>query len=78
MKTKLTVSIDKHLIPAAKEAFKKKNISLSSFIEDKLRDVVSSEGGSFADRWCGAFELRSKINDTDIARYSYLKRRYKL
>ncbi len=43
MDTKLTLSLDKHIIEQAKKYAKKKNISLSKLIESYLNKVSSRE-----------------------------------
>jgi len=78
MKTKLTISIDEELLPKAKKALKKEKTSISAFVEEKLREIVSNSRPSFVDSFSGTLELRELKDEEDIARYSYLKRKYKL
>ena len=56
MKTKLTITVDRELVPKAKRYARSKGVSLSSLIEMELRDLVSGEAPSFASRWRGEFE----------------------
>ena len=43
MKTKLTITVDRDLVPIAKRYAKSHNTSLSQLIEDNLRAVVTQE-----------------------------------
>ena len=56
MKTKLTITVDADLIPRAKRWAQARGVSLSSVIEDALRDLTAEEATSFVERWRGAFE----------------------
>ena len=55
MKTKLTVTIDRELLPRAKEFARRKGVSLSSLVEDSLRHVSEQPAPTFAARWRGMF-----------------------
>ena len=55
-KTKLTVTIDRNVLPRAKKYARAKGISLSSLIESSLRSVGRAEEPSFSARWRGAFK----------------------
>ena len=63
MKAKLTVTIDAELIPKAKRYARARGVSLSSVIEDALRELAVGEEASFADRWRGRFEPASREDD---------------
>ncbi|MBK5259799.1 MAG: hypothetical protein JJE51_09415 [Thermoanaerobaculia bacterium] len=57
MKTKLTITIDKELLPRAKAYARESGISLSEVIETALRELSSETQNSFSSRWRGALEL---------------------
>ena len=64
MKAKLTVTIDAELVPKAKRYARARGVSLSSVIEDALRELAAGEEASFADRWRGRFEPDSREGPT--------------
>jgi hypothetical protein len=73
MKTKLTVTIDRDILPAAKRYARSRGASLSSVIEAALREMVDTDRPRFADRWRGAFSLSQEDDDRTralIAKYS--------
>ena len=73
MKTKLTVTIDRDLLPKAKRYARSRGVSLSEVIETSLRQL--SAGGrpeSFASRWRGKFVPADRVNE----RYSALAKKY--
>ncbi len=72
MKTKLTVTIDKDLLPRAKRHARSRGVSLSQLIEDALRVASAEEGSSFASRWRGKFRPAARPS----ARYRALARKY--
>ena len=73
MKTKLTVTIDRDLVPKAKRYARERGVSLSELIEAGLREVAdAAETPSFAARWRGAFTTA----DHDDARYRALAQKY--
>lgn len=73
MKTKLTVTIDRDLLPRAKRYARDRGVSLSELIEAQLRSVSdSADRPSFATRWRGAF----KPAEHDDPRYEALARKY--
>ena len=59
MKTKLTVTIDRDLIPRAKERARVEGISLSRLIERALAALAMPERESFSQRWRGRFPLEA-------------------
>ena len=73
MKTKLTVTVDRDLLPRAKRFAKEQGVSLSSLIEEALRDLTDSGRPSFVDRWRGTFVLA----DRDDERYRSLLDKYR-
>jgi post-segregation antitoxin (ccd killing protein) len=73
MKTKLTVTIDRELLPRAKRYAREKGVSLSSLIEDALRNLGEAGGTPFAERWRGRFVPA----DRDDERYRALADKYR-
>jgi Family of unknown function (DUF6364) len=71
MKAKLTVTLDEELIPKAKRYARSRGISLSQLIETSLR-VVTSDQGTFSQRWRGRFEPAGR----DDERYKALSAKY--
>jgi hypothetical protein len=72
VKTKLTVTIDQDLLPRAKQFAQQKGVSLSSLIEDSLRQMSEQPDSSFAARWRGRFRPARR----DEERYRQLARKY--
>ncbi len=72
MKAKLTVSIDADLLPSAKEAARRRGISLSSYIEGALRTLNSDRKQSFVEKWRGSF----RPGERDEERYRRLAKKY--
>lgn len=72
MKTKLTITVDADILPRAKRYARSRGVSLSSLINESLREMASGEATSFVDRWRGAFEPAQK-GDT---RYEALAHKY--
>lgn len=72
MKTKLTITIDRDLVPAAKRLARERGVSLSSIIEGALRDMTRPDEPTFTERWRGAFEW----NDRDDPRTRALREKY--
>ena len=71
-KSKLTVTIDRDLIPRAKRYARARGVSLSSLIEDALREMSSEARAPFSHRWRGAFVPA----DRDDERYRRLAKKY--
>lgn len=71
MKAKLTVTLDEELIPKAKRYARSRGISLSQLIETSLRGVTSDQG-TFSQRWRGKFEPAGR----DDERYKALSAKY--
>jgi predicted transcriptional regulator len=63
MKTKLTVTIDEDLVPRAKRFARNNGVSLSSLIEDALRQMTGPEEAPFSARWRGRLELADRDDD---------------
>ena len=72
MKTKLTVTIDRDLLPEAKRYARSRGLSLSAVIEDALRSLATPQQQSFSERWQGKFKLAER----DDERYKYLVKKY--
>ena len=62
-KTKLTITVDRTLVPRAKRYARDRGVSLSSLIENALREMAGDEPPSFVDRWRGRFEPARKDDD---------------
>jgi post-segregation antitoxin (ccd killing protein) len=72
MKTKLTVTIDEEVLPAAKRYARSHGVSLSRLIETALKEMSSAGGASFSERWRGKFRASGKTD----ARYKALAGKY--
>ena len=73
MKQKLTITVDADLLPLAKRYARSRGVSLSSLIEQSLREVAGEYAPSFASRWRGKFRAADRGDDP---RYSALARKY--
>lgn len=72
MKKKLTITVDAELIPRAKRHARSRGVSLSSLIEQSLRDMTAKNTPSFASRWRGRFQAAQR----DGLRYDKLAKKY--
>ena len=72
MKQKLTITMDAELIPIAKRFAKSRGVSLSSLIEQSLREVAHEQGSTFSSRWRGKFHAAKR----EDARYNALAKKY--
>ena len=72
MKQKLTITVDAELVPVAKRYARSRGVSLSSIIEQSLREVAGEQAPSFAARWRGKFRPAERDN----ARYHALAKKY--
>ena len=72
MKRKLTITVDEELIPVAKRYARSRGVSLSSLIEDSLREATADRSQSFPARWRGKF----RPADRDNPRYDALAEKY--
>ena len=72
MKKKLTITVDAELIPRAKRYARSRRVSLSSLIEQSLRDMAGEDTPSFSSRWRGRFQAANR----DDLRYDKLARKY--
>jgi post-segregation antitoxin (ccd killing protein) len=58
VKTKLTVSVDRDLVPRAKRSARRRGVSLSAVIEQALTRLAEEDRPSFAETWKGRFAAR--------------------
>ena len=72
MKKKLTITVDAELIPRAKRFARSRRVSLSSLIEQSLREMAGEDTPSFSSRWRGRFQAAQR----DDLRYGKLARKY--
>ena len=72
-KQKLTITVDADLLPLAKRYARYRGVSLSSLIEQFLREVAGEDAPSFSSRWRGRFRAAQREDDP---RYDALSRRY--
>ena len=73
MKQKLTITVDAELLPIAKRYARSRGVSLSSLIEQSLREVAEEDAMSFASRWKGKFRAAGRDDDP---RYDALAKKY--
>lgn len=73
MKQKLTITVDAELLPVAKRYARSRGVSLSSLIEQSLREIAGETQPSFALRWRGKFQPAERENDP---RYDALAQKY--
>ncbi len=72
MKKKLTITVDAELLPIAKRYARSRGVSLSSLIEQSLREVSGGDTATFSSRWQG----RLRAADRDDPRYGALAEKY--
>ena len=75
MKKKLTITVDADVLPLAKRYAKSKGVSLSSLVEQALREMTNEQELTFVDKWRGRMKPMSD-EEIDSARYEYLSRKY--
>ena len=73
MKQKLTITVDAELLPIAKRYARSRGVSLSSVIEQSLREMAGESTPSFASRWRGKFQAAERDGDP---RYNALARKH--
>ena len=73
MKQKLTITIDAELLPAAKRYARSRGVSLSSLIEQSLREMAGEDSPSFSARWRGRLQAAEREDDP---RYAALAKKY--
>ena len=78
MKSKLTITVDSELIPAAKQYARSRGVSLSSVIEQALREATSEVEPSFMEHWRGKFQAAHHVKPEllDDPRYAALARKH--
>ncbi|HEY4658847.1 MAG TPA: DUF6364 family protein [Gemmatimonadaceae bacterium] len=74
MKTKLTITVDRDLLPRAKRAARARGVSLSHLVESALREVSEDGRPGFAARWRGTFQPARRSDE----RYRALARKHRL
>lgn len=73
MKQKLTITVDAELLPVAKRYARSRGVSLSSLVEQSLREMTRESTPSFASRWRGKFRAAEREDDP---RYDVLAKKY--
>lgn len=73
MKQKLTITVDTEVLPRAKRYARSRGVSLSSLVEQSLRELADDDTDSFASRWRGKFRAAGRKDDP---RYDALARKY--
>ena len=73
MKQKLTVTVDAELLSVAERYARSRGVSLSSLIEQSLREMVGADEPAFASRWRGKFRAAGREGDP---RYDALVKKY--
>ncbi len=72
MKQKLSITVDAGLIPVAKRYARSQGVSLSSLIEESLREITQEAAEIFSHRWRGKFQEAERGDP----RYEALARKY--
>ena len=72
MKTKLTITVDAEILPMAKRYARSRGVSLSSLVEQSLREAAGQEVTSFTQRWRGRLQAAHRADQ----RYDALARKY--
>lgn len=72
MKTKLTITVDRDVLPKAKRYARARGVSLSSLVEDALRAVAEPDRPTFAGKWRGRFVPAERSDE----RYRALAEKY--
>ena len=73
MKQKLTITVDADLLPVAKRYARSRGVSLSSLVEQSLREMTGEYVPSFSERWRGKFRAAERDDDP---RYDALAKKY--
>jgi hypothetical protein len=90
-KKRLTVNVDAELITAAKRRAREQGVTLSSLVEESLRELAGNgvapddadgigddEASSWVDRWAGFVRGKLTPPTGDDPRYEYLWYKYRL
>lgn len=72
MKKRLTISVDADVISIAQRCANSRGISLSSLIEQLLREIAKADAPSFTSRWRGEFRAAER----NSPRYDALAKKY--
>ena len=72
MKKKLTITVDAELLPVAKRYARSRGVSLSSIIEQSLRELAGAQTLPFSSRWRGQLQAAHR----DDPRFDALSRKY--
>ena len=73
MKQKLTITVDSELLPIAKRYARSRGVSLSSLVEQSLREIAGEYSTTFSSRWRGRFQAADRQDDP---RYDRLAEKY--
>ena len=73
MKQKLTISVDAELLRVARRHARLHVASLSSLVEESLREMVGVDAPSFTSRWRGKLQVAGR---EDEPRYEGLAKKY--
>ena len=73
MKQKLTITVDAEVLPVVKRYARSRGVSLSSLVEQSLREMAREETPSFSSRWRGKFRAAGREDDP---RYEALAKKY--
>ena len=73
MKQKLTVTVDAEVFAAARRHARARGVSLSSLVEQSLREMAGEATPSFSTRWRGVFRAAARDGDP---RYEALARKH--
>lgn len=63
MKQKITITVDSELLPRARQYAETRGMSLSSLIEQALRDLPEDDALTFSARWRGKFRVAELRDD---------------
>ncbi len=74
MKEKITLSIDKEIVPLVKQLARKLGQSVSELVESLLKEHIQQEEPSFSQKWLGKFTVEMKQEK----RFEKLSKRYQL
>ena len=75
MKQKLTITVDPDTVTLAKRYAKSKGVSLSSLVEQALREMTKEQEPTFSEKWRGKFKYMTDA-EIDAARWEYLSQKY--
>ena len=77
MKKKLTITIDSEILFMSKRYAEGKGVSLSSLVEQSLREMTKDMEPTFSEKWRGKFKSMTYA-EIESARYEFLARKYDL